>query len=134
MSEIAVYGSEIKQLKELHKQLETHLYDAIISDIKHCKPLDGVTVVSPLICTVKASTLMKEGKWGVDNIHPEVQVRNLMEYLLPKQNGNIDTLLKRIKEVADSGKYRIGVNTHYVNSNMLEVLRNIRDELEGDEI
>ena len=113
------------------KLLQEDIVSAIMEEIDTIEPLKDVTPVSPHICTVKLSTISKNG--GI--LSPEYYIADVQREEVKKHlsgcGKDIEKITKRIKDMIDRGYIKgssVDKNVR-LNSNTLKVLTKIHSEI-----
>ena len=102
---IAKKKKAFKMLAEL-KLLQQEIVSAIMDEIDTIEPLKDVTPISPTMCTIKLSTIQKNG--GI--LSPEYYIadvqREEIKKHLSKCGNDIEKITARIKDMIDKGRIK----------------------------
>jgi hypothetical protein len=119
-----------EMLAEL-KLLQQDIVSAIMEEIDTIQPLKDVTPISPNICTIKLSTIQKNG--GI--LSPEYYIADVQKEEIKKHlskcGNDIEKITVRIKDMIDKGRIKGSSADKDIrlNKNSIEVLKMIYAEI-----
>ena len=110
---------DVLKIEQSITTLIDDLKEQIVAETSE-KLLDGVTVISKNICTVKLSNL-KHNIWSPEYYLPDKQA----EYVGKALEGisTAHSFISKVKTIIDDGFVKIGQNHYRLNDNTISVLK-----------